>query len=201
MWWLVFQALPVVAWGVAVLVAVRPLKLARLSSLLVSLALAVAFGKFAFFAILGGNAFNPDLPQIVVWLCGWAYATAMLLTGLACVAALADVALCLARRPVPVRAKRVRIVVLAVMAALFSLWGMYEGVRVPSVRRVEIAYSDLPSAFDGYRIVHLRPALLHSRATLAHRRHSRARERAESRPDRDHRRLRGRHGGRAEGGP
>ena len=155
MWWLVFQALPVVAWGVAVLVAVRPLKLARLASLLVSLALAVAFGKFAFFAILGGNAFNPDLPQIVVWLCGWAYATAMLLTGLACVAALADVALCLARRPVPVRAKRVRIVVLAVMAALFSLWGMYEGVRVPSVRRVEIAYSDLPSAFDGYRIVHL----------------------------------------------
>ena len=155
MWWLVFQALPVVAWGVAVLVAVRPLKLARLASLLVSLALAVAFGKFAFFAILGGNAFNPDLPQVAVWFCGWAYASAMMLTGLACVAALVDVVLCLARRPVAVRAKRVRIVALAVIAALFSLWGMYEGVRVPSVRRVEIAYSDLPPAFDGYRIVHM----------------------------------------------
>ena len=155
MWWLVFQALPVIAWGVAVLYAVRPLKLTRLASLLLSLVLAVAFGKFAVFALVGGNAFNPDLPQGVVWFCGWAYASAMMLTGLSTVAALADWALRIARRPMSAHVKRIRTAALAVFAAAISLWGMYEGIRVPSVKRVEIAYGDLPPAFDGYRIVHL----------------------------------------------
>ncbi len=155
MWWLVFQALPVIAWCVAVMAAVRPLKLPRITSLLVSLALAAAFGKFAFFAIFGGNAFNPDLPPFAIWSCGWAYGAAMLFTGLATVAAFADGVLSFARRPVAVRTKRIRAVALMAVAALSSLWGMYEGVRVPSVKRVEIAYHDLPQALDGYRIAHL----------------------------------------------
>ena len=150
-----FQLMPVAAWCVAVLVAVRPLKLGRLPSLLAALVLAVAFGKFAFFAIVGGNAFNPDLCQGVVWSVGWAYGAAMIFTGLAFVAAVADGAMRLCRRPVGVRTKRWHTVALAVFAAAVSLWGMYEGVRIPHVRRVEIAYRDLPPEFDGYRIVHL----------------------------------------------
>ena len=155
MWRVAFQVIPVAAWCVAVLVAVRPLKLGRLPSLLASLALAAAFGKFAFFAIVGGNAFNPDLGQGVVWSVGWAYGAAMIFTGLAFAAAVADGVMRLCRRPVGVRAKRWRTLALAVLAAAVSLWGMYEGVCIPSVKRVEIAYRDLPPEFDGYRIVHL----------------------------------------------
>ena len=40
-------------------------------------------------------------------------------------------------------------------AAAGSFWGMYEGVRIPSVKRVEIAWRELPPEFDGYRIVHM----------------------------------------------
>ena len=154
-WAVVFQAVPVVAWGVAVLVAVAPLKLGRLASLLLAAALAAAFGKFAFFALIGGNGFNPDLPQGVIWSCGWAYATAMLLTFFAFAAAVGDGVLWLVRHPVAVRTKRVRTATLALLAAAVSFWGMYEGVCIPSVKRVEIAWRELPPAFDGYRIVHL----------------------------------------------
>ena len=155
MWWLVFQALPVIAWGVAVLVVVRPLKLGRLSSLLLSLSLAIAFGKFAFYAIVGGNGFNPNLPAPVIWFCGWVYAAAMMLTGFAVVSVLVDGALRLCRNPMGVRAKRIRTAVLAVVAVAVSMWGMYEGLRIPAVKRVELAFRDLPPAFDGYRIVHM----------------------------------------------
>ena len=155
MWGLVFQTIPVVAWCVSVAVVLAPLKLRRQTLLMAAFVLAAAFGKFAFFALAGGNGFNPDLPSGVIWFCGWAYAAAMLLTGFSLVAVLADGVLRLARHPVGLRAKRIRVAGLAVFAALVSLWGIYEGIRIPSVKRVEIAYRDLPSAFDGYRIVQL----------------------------------------------
>ena len=155
MWKIVFQAIPVIAWCVSVLVVVMPLKLKRRAAIIVAFVLAAAFGKFAFFAVVGGDGFNPNLPQIVVWFCGWAYATAMMLTVFAFAAVLADGAMRICRHPVRPCVKRVRIVLLAAFAALVSLWGMYEGVCVPSVKRVEIRCKDLPPAFDGYRIVHL----------------------------------------------
>ena len=155
MWWIVFQGLPVIAWCVAVLVVVKPMELSLRTALFVSFALAAAFGKFAFYALVGGDGFNPHLPMGVIWFCGWAYAAAMMLTGFAVVCAVADGAMRLCRHPVRLRAKRIRTCLLAMFAAALSLWGMYEGVRIPSVKRVEIAYCDLPPAFDGYRIVHL----------------------------------------------
>ena len=155
MWQLVFQAVPVVAWGVSVLVAVAPLKLRPRASLLLAAALAATFGKFTFFELVGGDSFNPDLPQGVVWAYGGVYAAAMLFTGFATLACFADGVLRLCRHPVVARTKRIRVVVLAMFAAGLSLWGMYEGVCIPSVKRIEIAYRDLPPAFDGYRIVHL----------------------------------------------
>ena len=155
MWWIVFQGLPVVAWGVAALTVVAPLKLRRCTTLLLLLVLAMAFGKFAFYALVGGDGFNPHLPVSVIWFCGWAYAAAMMLMGFSCVCAATDGVMRLCCHPVRLRMKRIRAVLLAVFAAALSLWGMYEGVRIPSVKRVEIVYCDLPPAFNGYRIVHL----------------------------------------------
>ena len=155
MWGLVFQTIPVVAWCLSVLVVVAPLKLARPISLSIALALAVAFSKFAFYALVGGDGFNPDLPVCVIWFCGWAYAAAMMLTGFSLVCVVTDGVMCLCRHPVRLRTKRIRTAFLAAFAAALSLWGMYEGVCMPSVKRVKIAFHELPAAFDGYRIVHL----------------------------------------------
>ena len=154
-WRAIFQVISACAWAYAVIVVVRPLRLGRKWTILLSAAFALAFGKFAFFALAGGNTFNPNLPQFAIWTYGWMYGTAMLLAAFATVAFVTDGAMWLVRRPVTIGTRRFRTAALAVAAALTAAWGMYEGVRVPSVRRVEIACEGLPSAFDGYRIVHL----------------------------------------------
>ena len=152
---MIFQAIPVVAWCTAAVFAIRPLKLPRRVAALTFFVLALAFGKFAFFAIVGGDAFNPILPQTVIWAYGWVYATAMLFTAMAFAVFFADGGLRLLRCHVSLRAKRVRAVVLAVSAAALAVWGMYEGLRIPDVRKIEMSWRELPASFDGYRIVHL----------------------------------------------
>jgi len=155
MWKFMFQVIPVLAWCVAVLVGVLPLKLKRRTTLLIAAALAVAFGKFAFFALVGGDAFVPNLPPGVSWTYGGVYGAAMLFAAYAFAARLFDFAAASFHRPVALRTKRVRAVVLAALAAVASAWGIYEGVRCPDIVRVEVAWEELPPAFDGYRIVHL----------------------------------------------
>jgi len=155
MWRIVFQVFPLVAWGVAIWVVVKPLKFTRRTSLILSFIILAALSKFAFYAVVGGHGFNPDLPAGLIWFYGWIYAAAILLTGFALVCVMGDGVLRLCRHPVRLQTKRVRTVLLVVAAAAVSLWGVYEGVCIPSVHRVELFYRDLPSAFDGYRIVHL----------------------------------------------
>ena len=41
------------------------------------------------------------------------------------------------------------------MAAGVAAKGVYDGVRLPDVVKVELEFPDLPPAFDGYRIAHL----------------------------------------------
>ncbi len=155
MWRVMFQVIPVVAWCVAVRVGLGPLRLGRKAFWSIAAVLAVAFCKFAFFGIVGGDAFVPDLPPVVIWTFGGIYGAAMFFAAYSFAAWLVDILLAVCRRPVSVRAKRVRAVALALLAVCTAAWGMYEGIRLPDVRRVEIAWDDLPPAFDGYRIVHL----------------------------------------------
>ena len=155
MWRIVFQVFPLVVWCVAIGVVVKPMKFSRRTSLILSFIILAALSKFAFYAVVGGNGFNPDLPAGLIWFCGWIYAAAILLTGFAFVCVLGDGVLRRGSHSVRLRTKRIRTALLAVVAAAVSLWGVYEGVCIPSVHRVEIFYRDLPPAFDGYRIVHL----------------------------------------------
>ena len=156
MWRTIFQIIPILAWGVSFRVVVRPLKLTRSHSLVVTAVLGIAFAKFAFFAIVGENSFTPNLPQHFIWAYGCLYGVAMMLTMLSFVAFLFDgVVERTFRHTVSLRQKRIRCVVFLVSSVAFSLWGIYEGVRIPSVRRVEIVCPGLPVAFDSYCIVHL----------------------------------------------
>ena len=155
MWRIVFQIVPVAAWIVAFIVVVRPLALSRRGTFAASALFALAFGKFAFFATIGGDAFTPNLPAIVIWSYGWIYAVAMMLTAAAFPFDVVCYLLGLAKIRVPVRVTRGVFAAFAICAAALSAWGIYEGVRTPDVNRIEIEYDDLPQSFDGYRIVHL----------------------------------------------
>ena len=155
MWKLIFQVIPVAAWIVAFIVVVRPLKLSRHGTFAAAALFAIAFGKFAFFATVGGDAFTPGLPPLVIWSYGWIYAAAMMLTAVAFPVSVLCCLLGFAKIRVPVRMTRGAFAAFAICAAALSAWGIYEGVRTPDVNRIEIEYDDLPQSFDGYRIVHL----------------------------------------------
>ena len=155
MWKFIFQVIPVAAWVVAFIVVVRPLALSRRGTFAASASFAVALGKFAFFATVGGDAFTPALPPFAIWFYGWIYAAAMMLTAAAFPFSVFCYLLGLLKIRVPVWTTRDVFAAFAVCAAALSAWGIYEGVRTPDVNRIEIEYDDLPQSFDGYRIVHL----------------------------------------------
>ena len=155
MWKLIFQVVPVGAWIIAFITVVRPLELSRRGKFAASALFAVALGKFAFFATVGGDAFTPNLPALVIWSYGWIYAAAMMLIAAAFPFSVFCYLLGLLKIRVPVLVTRGVFAAFAIIAAAFSAWGIYEGVRTPDVNRIEIEYDDLPQSFDGYRIVHL----------------------------------------------
>ena len=147
-----FEFGPLLVWPVLLLLAVRPLKFGRTASVALGLLLLFATQKFLIYRIFGGDSFVPELPQRFVNFTGWTYSSSMIFFGLVCFWSLAKrfsapwASVAWNRRVLPV---------LAVLSLSVAGWGVWEGVRVPSVRRVEIAVEDLPAAFDGFRIVQL----------------------------------------------
>jgi len=104
------------------------------------MALLLCFSKFLCFRELGGSAFCPDLPDVLIWIWDWAYSGAVILLGLSVV--------CFFRFP-----RKVWVLPLAAWG--LSSWGLWNGVRVPDVKVVELSFANLPASLDGYRIVQL----------------------------------------------
>ena len=157
-----FEFVPLLVWPVLLFLAVRPLKVARWAQALLGAVLLFATQKFLIYRFVGGDSFVPDLPERFVNLTGWTYSSSMIFFGLVCVWSLAKFAC----RPLSRTARdgggasavaRDRIVIpgLAVLAMAVAGWGVWTGVRVPDIRRVEIPVTGLPAAFDGFRIVQL----------------------------------------------
>ena len=115
------------------------------------MALLLCFSKFLGFAKLGGDSFSPELPALVIWIWDWAYSGAVILMTLATVVWLARLVL---RRRV-IAAPRRSAAILSVVSWGLALWGVSNGIVVPSVHRVELAFANLPPELDGYRIVQL----------------------------------------------
>ena len=151
---LFFELFPLAAWALMLITVVRPLRLGWRWSVLVAGVLLVASQKFLIYRFFGGDAFVPNLPERFVNLTGWSYSAAMILCALSCVWGVVGGVWGLVHRssrPSP----RWAIGALAAVAMLVAGWGIWEGIRIPDVRRVEIAVEGLPAAFDGFRIVQL----------------------------------------------
>ena len=116
MWVVVFHSIPALAWCISIATVARVLGMGRRGTMAVSVVLAAAFGKFAFFSLFGGNGFNPDLPAGVIWLYSWVYASAMMLTAFASAAYVCDGVFLLFGCRVSLRSRRVRTVAAAVVA-------------------------------------------------------------------------------------
>ena len=117
----------------------RAWKIAQRGQASIAAFLLFCCSKFLCYRAFGGDAFNPDLPQWLIWTWNWLYSGAMLLFVLA-------VALFFVPR-------RVKAILLPALAWALAAWGVWNGVKIPKVNEVEIQCPGLPAALDGYRIV------------------------------------------------
>ena len=141
----IFICLPLIAFVFVMLGFVFPscraLQLRSRTQAAWSVLVLLACSKFLFYRLLGGDEFNPDLPMAVIWLWNWMYSGAMILLVLA-------VALFFLRR-------KVKAYLLPVLAWSLAAIGIWNGVKVPDVRVVEVDCPALPASLDGYRILQL----------------------------------------------
>jgi len=107
----------------------------------------VASYKFLVFRGLGGDAFNPLLPQGVVVAWGWMESVIWVALPVSVVAVLFAAVV----RPF----RRLAFPTVIVLSLVLATYGMWEGVRVPPVVEREVVVEDLPAEFEGYRIAHL----------------------------------------------
>ena len=140
-WHAVFTYFPFVVWVLTYLTFVRPLRLRVRDQSRWMAVLLLCFSKFLCFRGFGGNAFTPELPEVVIWAWDWAYSGAMILFAL-------SVVLFLFRFPR-------KAYVVPVAAWGLAAWGLWNGVCVPKTVEIELAFENLPPALDGYRIAHL----------------------------------------------
>ena len=158
---LFFLAFPFFAWLIVLWFGVRPLRLPRAWAIAFAVLLFLASQKFVVYAVLGGDAFTPELPETFIHVTGWAYSSFMLFVGLVCTAAIVKGLAWFFLNPRQREAMRAtqgirrRQFVAGLAAAGTAGWGVWEGIRVPRIKRTEIEVEDLPRAFDGFRIVHL----------------------------------------------
>lgn len=158
---LFFLVFPFFAWLIVLWFGVRPLRLPRAWAIAFAVLLFLASQKFVVYAVLGGDAFTPELPETFIHVTGWAYSSFMLFVGLVCTAAIVKGLAWFFLNPRQREAMRAtqgirrRQFVAGLAAVGTAGWGVWEGIRVPRIKRMEIEVEDLPRAFDGFRIVHL----------------------------------------------
>ena len=119
----------------------RQLRMRTRAQAIWAMVILLCCSKFICFKALGGDEFNPDLPAAVIWIWDWLYSGAMLLCALALLTFFLRF--------------RAKAWILPTLAWGLAAWGLYNGLCVPSVREIELAYADLPPELDGYRIVQL----------------------------------------------
>lgn len=104
-----------------------------------------------------GTMYSPEMPRPLVMLMGWLFCAFFLLVILTAVHDIVLIVAWAMRKgrslSLPTRT-RGRYLAMAT-AAVLSAFGMTQALKVPDVRRVEVAIRNLPAELDGYRMVQL----------------------------------------------
>jgi predicted MPP superfamily phosphohydrolase len=138
--YILFMYAPFAVLAAAYLLFVARSGFSRTAKVLWSLWLLACFSKFFCFRKFGGHAFYPEFPQnlIVAW--DVAYSGAVIFALLCTVFFFRF---------------RLKSVVLPAVAWTAAAIGVSNGVRVPDVREIDLAFGQLPDSLEGYRIVQL----------------------------------------------
>ncbi len=152
MFFIVILLFSLVVWAGLEIALVRHLGLKLWQRLAVDALLLLATQKFWVYFFIGGNFFLPEIPVPMYRITGWACAGCEMLFGLVVLFRIVNF-----RKPKAEYVPRLRRATLwmVLTAALVSAYGIYEGARVPRIKRVNIQFPDLPEAFNGYRIAML----------------------------------------------
>lgn len=104
-----------------------------------------------------GTMASPEVPAAVLMGLGWAFGALILLASFLFITDVAGLVVSLfsrGRGRALLGCQRLR-AVSAVAALGLSALGVWQAVRVPDVRTIEVALPNLPPAYDGFRIAHL----------------------------------------------
>jgi predicted MPP superfamily phosphohydrolase len=101
-----------------------------------------------------GSPFAPEMPRFLVIVFNWAFGAILLLAAMQILVDLVTVVVAACRRrrvSVPAGVRHAIGVAAVVLAAV----GVSQAIRVPPVKDVEIAITNLPPAFEGYTLLQL----------------------------------------------
>ena len=104
-----------------------------------------------------GTMASPEVPAALLMTLGWAFGALILLAVFLFITDVAGLVISLfsrGRGRALLGCTRLR-AVSAAAALTLSAIGVWQAVRVPEVRTIEVALPNLPQAYDGFRIVHL----------------------------------------------
>lgn len=151
----IFMALPFAFFALLMLVFVVPAKIRVRAQAIWAMALLLCASKFVGFDAFGGDAFAPELPEALIWVWGWAYSGMCLLLALA-ILLLPVKWLAMRLRPASAPAvKAAWLVALPLAAWTLSAVGVWNGVKAPEVKTVELEFANLPPDLDGYRLLQI----------------------------------------------
>lgn len=146
-----FIWLPFAAFFVTLATFVLPCRFRVRGQAVWAMVLLAAFSMFLCFASLGGDAFNPILPEKVIWIWNWAYSGALILMLLSFGWQIARLVFRGIRGRFPPDGR----LALPVLAGALSAFGMYNGIRPPEPVAREFASPLVPPELDGYRILQI----------------------------------------------
>ena len=158
-----FRWYPVVIFLVIALRFVWPLKIRLTARLATGFFIGIVALYPVMFRALGISPFNPEVNSTFLIVLGWLYMSCFFLMGLV----LARDVFLLVTWPVrrgfgeanalffAVFARLTAPVVLFCMALAIAAYGVWQGVRVPDSRTVEISLPALPPELDGFTIAHM----------------------------------------------
>lgn len=136
---------------------VLPLSLSRPAKILLSLSLLGAAEHHLVTRNFFGSMASPEVPATLLMALGWLFGALLLLAMLLLLRDVAGVVVYAFSRPRGRRllAARAWGKGAAVLALMLSAIGVWQAVRVPDVKTLEIALPKLPPELDGFRLVQL----------------------------------------------
>ena len=148
----IFGFLPFVFCAGAVFAFVRPARMGVRAQAVWTMLLTACAAKFVCFEAFGGDAFAPELPEAVIWAWGWAYSGMCILFA---VSAAWQILRFATRGHVPQGRGPLWLAGVPAFAWALAAIGVWNGIKAPAVKEIELPFDGLPAALDGYRILQI----------------------------------------------